>query len=162
MNRRNLIRMAIISPLILICLCVALSVFSSKNGDGGSAEVSSGSSSSGPTRTLRPSPPFQDIADNYDEMTDAQWEKYSRDELVGTLVSDWTGTVGEVDKGELSGNYTIYVTMPGRFLPEAFIDVNEKTALELRKNQEITFSGKIKGATNSFGLYINIVNATIK
>jgi hypothetical protein len=109
-----------------------------------------------------PSPPFEEILANYREMTDAQWNAYA-ETLVGKRATDWTGRITEVDEGELMGDFTVFVQGTGtEFLENIYIDVPEDVAMQLRKDQRITFSGDITLASNAMGLTIRLSNAEIE
>ncbi len=125
-------------------------------------------STSTPTNTPIPSstpnlaPPFSEIAENYNRMTDAQWEAYA-ELLRGALALDWEGTIREVDKGEIFGGYKVIIDA-GRdtFVPEVYIDdVPEALALSLNKGARVRFSGVINYASNTFGLTIQFDGDTV-
>lgn len=106
-------------------------------------------------------PPIEEILDTVDGMTDAQRNKYN-DLLRGNLVENWSGTVIDVDEGELFGGFTVYVDMvDSQIGSEVHIKVTEEVALSLNKGQTITFSGEIDSVSDFLGTTVYIENATI-
>ena len=114
-----------------------------------------------PSPTPNLAPPLAEMFENYNEMTDAQWEKYS-DTLTGTYIDSWEGVVRKVDAGEVFGGYSIFIDMDGRSSPGVYIgDAPEEMALSLNKDQKIVFSGDISLASNSFGLTLHLDAETV-
>jgi hypothetical protein len=95
-------------------------------------------------------PPYQEIYDNMHAMTEAQWNKYA-DELEGKQVTRWTGWVEEVNEKTLGG-YELWIDMDP---PEAFstqdvvFDIPDDVALEINKDQAVTFSGTIESVSEA-------------
>lgn len=165
----------IIGGLILVCICVIVAI-AMAGGDTLTDTPTDNAQESVPAQaqeevaeepipeaTLAPlAPPIEEIFAKVENMTDAQRNKYN-DELAGNRVENWTGTVTDVDEGELFGGYTVYVDMiPDNFLTEVYIEVSEEVALSLNKDQQITFSGEIKYASDILGASVRIINATIE
>ena len=99
-----------------------------------------------PTPTpIPPAPPFDEIRDNYKEMTEAQWKAY-RETLDGLWV-EWEGWVSNVDKGTILGKYTLLVDMDSPDDVFSVYDVSfsvpEEEALKYNKEQRVRFSGVI-------------------
>lgn len=169
-----------IGVISLVVLCCGLSVIGaivSPQSDQTTASIrpTSVSSTSGnnsepnvsPTPESSPTPlptapAIEEIIKENEDMTDAQRNRYN-EELANTRVENWTGTVIDVDEGEIFGGFTIYVDMvknrPGA---EVHIEVSEEVALAIRKDAEITFSGDIKSITDLFGATVFIENAVIE
>lgn len=76
--------------------------------------------------------------------TDVQYNAY-KDSLKGTYIENWTGTIVEA-KESLLGEYYIEVNMPGtEDSVDVYIYTTKEAALAMRKGQQITFSGTIRG-----------------
>lgn len=164
-------------------LCIALSaLLASVNDDDPGNEAVAGSGNQGgallhltptpsatpaPTSTPAPSPtaplapPFATFQQNYETMTDAQWEAFAAS-VRDARVDGWEGIVDDVDKGEFLGGYTIEVRMEeDNWRSPVAIDAPEDIALSLNKEQRIRFSGRIRYASNDFLLLIRIENAQV-
>jgi len=78
-------------------------------------------------------------------MTEAQWKAYLPT-LEGNLVIGWTGWVEDVDV-KLAGDYELLVDMdpPSELFSTSDVRfvIPGDMALELQKDQEVTFSGTI-------------------
>lgn len=115
-----------------------------------------------PTSTPNLAPAFEVFVENYEVMTDAQWEKFAA-EVEGAFIDQWEGVVEQVDKGEILGGYTIFIDV-GRDTALSEVAVSnapEELALSLNKGQAIVFSGPIKSASNSFGMTIYLDGETV-
>lgn len=142
---------------LAIVVCVVVIMVASGGGDTGqkaeSTEVSVSTATQGPTATPVPTaPPFVEIRDNVQNMTEAQWKKYLP-ELKGARVVNWEGWVEDVD---VSGSkHTLLVDMdsPDDFLSgtDVRFGIPEDVALELQKDQPITFSGTIEKVQEFLG-----------
>ncbi|MFW5943566.1 MAG: hypothetical protein ACOC9X_06165 [bacterium] len=114
-----------------------------------------------PTPTPPLAPPFATFRQNYDTMTDAQWEAFE-ETVRGARVEGWEGVIDDVDTGEIMGGYTIEVRMEeGTSFSPVSIDVPEDVALSLNREQRIRFSGRIRYASNDFLLSIAIEDAQV-
>jgi len=115
-----------------------------------------------PTATPNLAPPISVFLDNYEKMTDAQWEKFS-DEVSGSYIDQWEGEISQVDAGEIFGGYDMYIDVTDEeFGSEVFIgDIPEDLALAFNKNQPVLFSGVVKFASNSFGMSIYLDKDTV-
>ena len=117
-----------------------------------------------PEATATPAPeapPFEEIVDNNRTMTDVQRNRYNEG-LEGNTVTNWTGTVTDVDEGEVFGGFTIYISMNDDILASVHIDVDEETALLFNKGQEITFSGNVRSVSDLLGVTVFVDADTIK
>jgi hypothetical protein len=170
-KKSKVARLAVI-VLIFSILCCGYALFSGPSvQDEAVVDEATGDSAQSVTRTDKPAststpniaPSFSEIAENYNSMTDAQWEKYAAP-IAGAYAKDWEGTVTEVDVGEIMGGYSISIDA-GRdsFLSEVNIgDVSEELALSLNKGQRVRFSGTIDYASNILGLTIVLNGDTIE
>lgn len=116
----------------------------------------------GPTPTPTPTlmtplaPPFGTFQDNYDSMTDAQWESFASS-IEGTYVNNWEGIDDDVEKGEILDGYTVEVRMDeDSSRSPVYIDVPDDLALSFNREQRVRFSGRIRNASNTFSLSIPI------
>lgn len=162
-SRGGMVWWLVIGVLVVICcgasMLVGLPLLAGLSAVGETVATSEAVEAS---TTREPAPPFSEILANYREMTDAQWNAYG-ESLVGKRATGWEGTITEVDEGEVVGNFTVFVRVDGaEMLEDVYIDVPESTAMALRKDQRIEFSGDITTASNAFGLTIRIDNAEIK
>ena len=143
--------------VIAACVCLAIGVATLGDGDGAAsrpAEVSKSGGAPRPTATPIPAvPPFMEIRDTVQSMTEVQWKRYLEG-FDGQMIEGWTGWVVEVDQS-LGGKYTVWVDMddPETLLStqDVYIPVSESVAFELSKGIEVTFSGQIKSITELFG-----------
>lgn len=107
-------------------------------------------------------PPFAEIRDRMRQATEAQWNQYAT-ALRGASV-EWTGWVDEVNE-KLAGGYEVWIDMdpPGSMsVLDVLFDVDAEVALELQKDQRVSFSGRIEAATNVVGaLQIRLRDARI-
>lgn len=158
-KNRNLTKFAIVAPFIVICLCLATASISSrsKNENYGAPPPYTPNPAN-----LEPAPPFAEIVDNYNDMTDAQWEAYA-DTLRGTYIDEWEGVVTDVDAGEVFGGYSIFIdTGEDSFLSEIYVsDAPEEMALSVDKDQRVVFSGVVSLASNSIGLALYLDADTV-
>lgn len=151
-SKARRLALASLFSLVLVCLAIYLLVKFTPSPEVQVAQMRA---------TAVPAPSFTEIAENYNAMTDAQWEQYAKP-LKGKRAVDWEGTVEEVDVGEISGTYSIYIDA-GRntFVPEVVINnVPADVGLSLNKGQRIRFSGDIVWADNSIGLNIRLDGQT--
>lgn len=114
-----------------------------------------------PTATPEPAtelPPFAELAANSEKMTDAQWNAYS-DTLRGNVVTDWTGTVTEVNE-TLFGGFDIWINVDNDVLnlADVFIPVSEEQALLIFKDSQITFSGTVETVDNLLTLNVRLAD----
>jgi hypothetical protein len=101
------------------------------------------------------------MVENYNEMTDAQWEMYANT-IEGAYIDRWEGVVRDVDAGEIFGGYDIYIDMDEGSSPSIYIgDVSEEMALSINKDQKVVVSGMIGLASNSFGLTLHLDAETV-
>lgn len=113
-----------------------------------------------------PAPPFKEIRSEMEIMTDAQWMKYT-EQLKGTRVANWTGWIEDVNE-KTFGGYELWIDMdsPDAVLSlyEISFDIPEDLALGFRKDQAVTFSGRIESIRKGiFGeCRIQLVNATVE
>lgn len=152
--------------IILLAILVPSSPDTSTPGEVSSVAEESGEgavSESSPTETPPPfAPPIEEILATVDGMTDAQRNNYN-ETLRGNIVENWTGTITDVDEGELLGGFTVYVDMvDSNFGAEVHIKVTEEVALSLNKDQKIVFSGEIDSVSDILGTTVFIENATIE
>ncbi|MCB8988049.1 MAG: hypothetical protein H6661_09920 [Ardenticatenaceae bacterium] len=126
------------------------------------AETPKPTATPAPTATPNLAPPISVFLDNYEKMTDAQWEKFS-DEVSGSYIDQWEGKINQVDAGEIFGGYDMYIdVIDEEFGSEVFIgDIPEELALAFNKNQPVLFSGVVKFASNSFGMSIYLDKDTV-
>jgi hypothetical protein len=98
-------------------------------------------------------PDYRTIADNCAEMTDIKWNRYS-ETLVGKKITDWTGTITEVNE-TIFGGYELWIDMddPADILStqDVYFPCTEETALEWDKGDGIKFSGVIKSVNDLLG-----------
>ena len=104
-------------------------------------------------------PPFEEIRSQMKDMTEAQRNEYIRS-LKGLRISNWAGWVHDVYE-ESSGGYKLYVTLnppPGDILNayDVTLDITDDIALQLKKDQPITFSGQIDSVNEVAGVLISI------
>lgn len=107
-----------------------------------------------PTSTPAPmAPPYNEIRSTVEGMTEAQWKAYLPT-LEGNIVANWSGWVEDVDV-KLFGDYELWVDMDS---PDELFSIQDVTfiipedvALELQKDQKVTFSGVIDRASNVLG-----------
>ena len=171
-SKRNII-IAVIASVVMVC-CVlsvvalgtdtdesASSLPDSTNGDSVSSEDTLAETP--PTATPPPlAPPIEEILATVEGMTDAQRNNYN-EQLKGSIVKNWVGTIKDVDEKELFGVFIVLVDMKGgNFLSEVQIEVTEEVALSLNKGQKIVFSGEIESVLDFFGTTVFIENATIE
>ena len=170
---------AVIASLIIVCCGLSVATFGtdtdktvpsssdSTNSDSVSSEnLGQGEDVSvepSPVATLLPlAPPIEEILATVEGMTDAQRNNYN-DQLKGNIVENWTGTIIDVDEGEIFGGFTVYVDMvEDTFGSEVHIKVTEEVALSLNKGQKIIFSGEIKSVSDIMGTTVFIENAIIE
>lgn len=177
-SKRNII-IAVIASIIVVCCFLGIlvsgtdtdemgsSLPDSTNGDSVSSEDLENNEDTlaepSPTATPLPlAPPIEEILATVEGMTDAQRNNYN-EQLKGNIVENWTGTIMDVDEGEIFGGFTVYVDMvDDNFSSEVHIKVTEEVALSLNKEQKIVFSGAIKSVSDILGTTVFIENATIE
>lgn len=171
-SSRNVI-IALLASIVIVCCVLG---FIASRADTDKAVKSSPDSTNGgtvssedtlaetpPTATPLPlAPPIEEILATVEGMTDAQRNKYN-EQLKGNIVENWTGTVMDVDEGEIFGGFSVYVDMvDDNFGSEVHIKVTEEVALSLNKGQKIVFSGPISSVSDLMGTTVFIDNATIE
>jgi len=83
---------------------------------------------------------FQEILDQYDVMTEAQWKDYKKS-LNGTYVN-WSGLIYDVSK--TMGSYFVDACSAGYSCNDNIVfSLPKEEALQLNKQQQISFIGKI-------------------
>jgi len=107
-----------------------------------------------PTATPRPiAPPYREIAEKVENMTEAQWKAYLPT-LVGNSVISWTGWVDEVNV-KLGGGYELWVDMDSPTdlfsLYDVVFDIPDEIALEFEIDQMVVFSGTINRVVELLG-----------
>lgn len=109
-----------------------------------------------PTPTMTPvptSPSFEQLLRKHENMTDAQWSAYRR-ELEGHVVVGWRGWVEDVEEPR-SGMSRILVDMDSPqslfSVQDVYLDLPSETAIELRRDQLIIFSGRIDSVNDFLG-----------
>jgi hypothetical protein len=159
----------LVSLVILGCCGLFILTLVLPSSDTTETTVSSNQENSTPTLqpttippTLQPlAPSIQEIFAQTENMTDAQRNQYN-ESIKGARVENWTGTILDVDEGEILGGFTIYIDMLSEnFGAEVHIDVPKEIALSLNKGQTITFSGDIQSVSDILGITVFIENATI-
>jgi len=111
-----------------------------------------------------PAPPFAEIRSNVEGMTEAQWKAYLPT-LEGMLVENWTGWVENVNV--VGDKYELWVDMdsPDTLLSaqDVYFLIPNDIALELQKDERITFSGRIKSVTEFLGsVSLRLEDATLQ
>lgn len=98
-------------------------------------------------------PPYEQIRSQMQAMTEAQWKQYA-EELKGATAVNWTGWIEDVNQKALGG-YELWVDMdsPDELLSvqDVQFDIPEDLALQLQKDQKVTFSGRIDSVMNILG-----------
>lgn len=117
-----------------------------------------------PTNTPEPAPPFEEIRSNVESMTEAQWKAYLPT-LKGLAVENWTGWVSEVNVD--GKKYELWVDMdpPDSLFStqDVYFYIPNEIALELQKNERITFSGRIKNVSEFLGsVSVRLEDATFQ
>lgn len=144
-----------VSIVLLLVLCCGLSLF---------GWIVFGDFESEPTTAVsttvpEPAPPYTEIRQNLEDMTEAQWEAYA-DSLAGKSIEGWTGTVKDVD--QTLGSYAVLVAV-GDDDNQVSVPVDEDTALLFNKGDEVTFSGTVSSVTWVLGLVdLTLRDATIE
>ena len=97
-------------------------------------------------------------------MTEAQWKAYLPT-LEGMLVENWTGWVENVNV--VGDKYELWVDMdsPDTLLSaqDVYFLIPNDIALELQKDERITFSGRIKSVTEFLGsVSLRLEDATLQ
>ena len=122
-----------------------------------------------PTATPTPAPeapPYMEIRDKFDAMTEAQWKAYVPT-LKGNTVTDWVGWIENVDKVPLSAKYALYIDIddPDVLLSiyDVVIPIPESEALTYNKDTRVRFSGTIESVTTLLGsLTVNVMSTAIE
>jgi len=144
-NRKNTVRGVIVILIIIstICICVGL--------------YSKGSSNLSNVVNINfndPAPSFFTILNNMNELTEVQWEEYKNSYVIDKTAINWSGWVEEVQQSS-GNNYEVLVDMdsPDEFLSvqDIYFDLPASQAGILRKDQKITFSGRISSVINILG-----------
>ena len=122
-----------------------------------------------PTATPTPAPeapPYMEIRDKFDAMTEAQWKAYVPT-LKGNTVTDWVGWIENVDKVPLSAKYALYIDIddPDVLLSiyDVVIPIPESEALTYNKDTRVRFSGTIESVTTLLSsLTVNVTSTAIE
>jgi divalent metal cation (Fe/Co/Zn/Cd) transporter len=97
---------------------------------------------------------FETIRGNMGKMTDASWDKYVKEELIGEKVS-WKGWVSDVKSQTFGGGYKVLIDMdpPGSMsVQDIYVeDVDESIALNMNKQDKVGVSGTIVSVYDIFG-----------
>ncbi len=142
---RKLILVIVGGVLLACCSIFALvSLYSDSSSSESSNSISSESDddreSSKPTASPQPpAPSFDDLHDSLNTMTEAQWENYASNDLIGLRVEGWEGTVYDVD--QTLGVYTVIVDIQDD--SQVRLRVSEEDALTYEKEQAVTVYGTI-------------------
>jgi hypothetical protein len=107
-----------------------------------------------PTPTLPAiAPSYWEIEENMKAMAETEWDGYV-DEIEGTWASNWIGWVEDVHKTS-SGGYELRIDVDS---PDVIFsgrnitfDIADEMAAQVKKDQQITFSGRIESVTNVLG-----------
>jgi hypothetical protein len=168
----------------LVLLCIVCGVFGAILGSTPEAKATSTAraierateaakptATPGPTNTPLPTntpplpaPPFEEIRSTVAGMTEAQWKAYLPT-LEGMVVEQWTGWVAEVNvKGS---QYELWVDMdaPDDLLSaqDIYFPIPADIAMQLQKDQKITFSGQIERVSEFLGsISIYLENVTLE
>jgi hypothetical protein len=147
---------------LALLLMIALAVGSTDSGTSNSGSSNSGSSNSGSSNSGSSSSTSdeREEADSYStieancaKMTDAKWNVYAPT-LVGKKVTDWSGTVTEVNE-TLFGDYELWIDMddPDVLLSvqDVYMPCSQETAFKFDKGDSITFSGVIESVSDLLG-----------
>lgn len=98
-------------------------------------------------------PSYWEIEENMEALDRAEWDGYV-DELEGTWANNWIGWVEDVHK-TISGEYELRVDVdsPGVIFSghNVTFGVSDEVALQVEKDQQITFSGRIESVENVLG-----------
>mgnify|MGYP003996816293 CR=1 FL=1 len=137
---------------LALLLMIALAVGSTDSGTSNSGSSNSGSSSS-TSDEREEAPSYSTIENNCAKMTDAKWNVYAPT-LVGKKVTDWSGTVTEVNE-TLLGDYELWIDMddPDVLLSvqDVYMPCSQETAFKFDKGDSITFSGVIESVSDLLG-----------
>ena len=133
------------------------------------SQVGEGGEPAPPTATptpIPPAPPFEEMRDNGEEMTEAQWKAYS-DSLKGLAVTDWEGWVSNVDKEVLGSKYQLFVDLdsPDELFStyDVYFYIPESDALKYSREQRVRFSGVIDHVTLMLtAVSIELADATVQ
>lgn len=119
-----------------------------------------------PTPTPRPiAPSFLEIRVNVQSMTEAQWKAYLPT-LDGYAVVNWTGWVEDVNV-KFGGGYELWIDMdpPSEAMSiyDVVFDIPDDIALQLNRDQQVTFSGTIDHISELFGsITVYLVDPTVQ
>lgn len=110
-------------------------------------------STSLPTSTPVPlAPPFTEIRDRVEGMTEAQWKAYLVS-LKGLRVASWSGWVSDVDVSGSTYDLLVDMDPPDDILSDSDVvfEVAESKALGYQKGQSVRFSGTIERVSEFIG-----------
>ena len=132
---------------LALLLMIALAVGSTDS------DSSNSGSSSSTSDEREEAPSYSTIENNCAKMTDAKWNVYA-ETLVGKKVTNWRGTVTEVNE-TLFGDYEVWIDMDNPdvlfSVQDVYLPCSEETAFKYNKGDSITFSGVIESATDLLG-----------
>jgi hypothetical protein len=110
------------------------------------------------TSVFTPTPPatapsYWEIEENMKAMAQAEWDGYV-EKIEGTWASDWVGWVEDVRKTAFGGyELRIDVDSPDVIFSgrNVTFDISDEMASQVKKDQQITFSGRIESVTTVLG-----------
>lgn len=114
------------------------------------------------TTSKIPSPTYDEIKSNSIKMTSAQFDDYLR-KIKGAYIS-WSGVIIEVREPYFGNkdNLLIAVDMdapgPSRSSLDVMFDLPRKQAINLKKSDQISFTGEISSISTALGLVIKLEN----
>jgi len=165
-KKRGLFKKLLLACGVFFGLIVMIAVVASTSGDtktdspaAGDAELTSAATAA--PAAGRSAIDYEQILDDIDGMTDAQFDRYAADASKNNRADRWSATVFEVDDQVLGSDYFAHLTVnPGDTLDvmEISIDIAEDVALDLNLKDEIVFSGEIRDLTNTLGLPVVYLN----
>lgn len=142
---RKIILVLVVGVLIA-CAAIAFFALSGDGGDSTASVVDGGTAE--PTVTPLPAPTFDELHESLSTMTEAQWEYYASNDLVGMYVDGWQGTIYDVN--QTLGFYQVVVDIQDD--SQIRVEVSEEDALTFEKDQPVTVSGEIDNVSWILGL----------
>jgi hypothetical protein len=112
-------------------------------------------------------PPWDAIKEFRQAATDAQWEAFVKNELIGSRMAGWEGYVYEVKASGKQWRVDIDLEDPTEaFLPMAEIKLTTESddAINWYKGTPVLFSGTVKKASYGMGVInsVELENATVE
>lgn len=137
----------------IFILLAVIGMFVADENDGqDDADAEDGAAQANALKDAPEAPAFSEIRDRMEDMTDAQWNRYSSS-LEGHRV-DWTGWVADVNEKALGG-FEVWVDMddPEESLSvqDVECDIPENLALRLNKESRVRVVGIIGSVVNVLG-----------